>query len=169
MIIVESQTQQGRMNGKNAIVDVLAKENIVATNSFTVFPPTEGIDKLNEDEIESRILAGSYDGVLVTSLVNAKSREVQKCRLTYYKPIPYRHIRHIRTDYVHMQKPEYYRQQTTSVLETRFLNVNDSATKESVVWSGQSELTDPSSAESTAKKYSKQFVKTLFESGTIKK
>jgi hypothetical protein len=67
-----------------------------------------------------------------------------------------------------MQEPEYYRQEKTFVLETRFFDVADAANKESVVWTGQSELTDPSSAESAAKSYSKKLVKTLLESGTIK-
>ena len=40
-------------------------------------------------------------------------------------------------------------------LETQLFDAADHATKESVVWSGQSELTDPSSAESAARSYSK--------------
>jgi hypothetical protein len=168
LVIVEAQTQQGRMNGENAIVDVLAKEGITASNSLIVFPPNEKIEDLSEDEIEARILAGGYDGVMVTSLVDAKTRDVREGGGSYSQPVSYRYGRHIRTGYVHMQEPEYYRQEKTFVLETRLFDVEDAATKESVVWSGQSELTDPSSAESAAKKYSKQLVKTLLESGTVK-
>lgn len=167
LVIVEAQTHQGRMNGENAIVENLVKEGIAATNSLTVFPPNENPESLSEDEIETRILNGGYDGVLVTSLVDAKSREVREGGGTYSQPVSYRYGRHIRTGYVHMQEPEYYRQERTYVLETRLFDAADEATKESVVWSGQSELTDPSSAESAANKYSKQLVKTLLDSGTV--
>ena len=168
LVVVESKTNQGRLNGEKAIVELLNKEGITATNSITVFPFNENPQDLSEDEIENRILKGGYDGVLITSLVDARTREVREGGGTYTQPVSYRYGRHIRTGYVHMQEPEYYRQEKTFVLETRFFDVSEKATKESVVWSGQSELTDPSSAESAAKKYSKQLVKTLLESGTIK-
>jgi hypothetical protein len=168
LVIVEAQTQQGRMDGENAIVDVLAKKGITASNSLIVFPPNEKTESLSEDEIEARILASGYDGVMVTSLVDAKTRDVREGGGAYSQPVSYRYGRHIRTGYGHMQEPEYYRQEKTFVLETRLFDVEDAATKESVVWSGQSELTDPSSAESAAKTYSKKLIKTLLESGTVK-
>jgi len=167
LVIAESRTQQGRMNAENAIVDALTKEGVTATNSLSVFPQLK-VHELSEDEIENRILSGGYDGVLVTSLVDAKTREVREGGGTYYQPVAYPYGRRIRTGYVHMQEPEYYRPETTYVLETQFFDAADHATKESVVWSGQSELTDPSSAESAAKSYSKKLVKTLLETGVIK-
>ena len=168
LVIVEAQTQQGRINGENAIVENLAKEGISATNSLNVFPSTEKTGNLSEDKIEAKIVDGGYDGVLVTSLVDANTRDVREGGGTYAQPVSYRYGRHIRTGYVHMQEPEYYRQETTYLLETQLFDVADKANKEAVVWSGQSELTDPSSSESAAKTYSKRLVKTLIESGTIK-
>ena len=168
LVIVESQTQQGRINGENAIVEELAKESIVATNSLNIFPSAEISGSLTEEEIETKILAGSYDGVLVTSLIDASTRDVREGGGTYAQPVSYRYGRHIRTGYVHMQEPEYYRQEKTFVLETKLFDVADKANKEAVVWSGQSELTDPSSSKSASKSYSKKLVKTLIESGTIK-
>lgn len=168
LVIVESKTQQGRVDAENAIVEVLTKEGVKATNSLIVFPPVNKNYELSEQEIENKILEGGYDGVLVTSLVDAKTRDVREGGGTYTQPVAYRYGRRIRTGYVHMQEPEYYRQEKTFVLETQFFDVADHATKESVVWSGQSELTDPSSAQSAAKSYSKQLVKTLLNSGIIK-
>ena len=168
LVIVESKSAQGRMDGENGIVDYLAKEGISASNSFAVFPPNQNNENLSEDEIEARILAGGYDGVLITSLVDAKTRDVREGGGTYAQPVAYRYGRHIRRGYVHMQEPEYYREERTFVLETRFFDTTDSANKEAVVWSGQSELTDPSSAESAMKSYAKKLVKTLLDSGTIK-
>ncbi len=168
LVIVEAQTKQGRLNGENAIVENLAKEGISATNSLNVFPPVENTSNLSEDEIEAKIVAGGYDGVLVTSLVDASTRDVREGGGTYSQPVSYRYGRRIRTGYVHMQEPEYYRQEKSYVLETQLFDVAEPANKEAVVWSGQSTLTDPSSSESAARTYSKTLVKTLIESGTIK-
>ena len=168
LVIVEAQTHQGRLNGENWIVENLAEEGIAATNSLNVFPPTEMTGSLSEDEIETRILNGGYDGVLVTSLVDSSTRDVLEGGGVYSQPVSYRYGRHIRTGYVHMQEPEYYRQETSYLLETQLFDVANSANKEDVVWSGQSTLTDPSSSESAAKTYSKTLVKTLVESGTVK-
>jgi len=168
LVIVEAQSQQGRINGENAIVENLAKEGISATNSLNVFPSVENTGNLSEDEIENKIVEGGYDGVLVTSLIDASSRDVLEGGGSYAQPVSYGYGRRIRTGYVHMQEPEYYRQETTYLFETQLFDVADKANKEAVVWSGQSELTDPSSSESAAKTYSKRLVKTLIESGTIK-
>ena len=168
LVIVEAQTQQGRVNGENAIIEALKKEGVNATTSKAIFPNFANKGALTEDEIEAKILAGGYDGVLVTSLVDANTRDVREGGGTYAQPVSYRYGRHIRTGYVHMEEPEYYRQETTYLFETQLFDVSDHANKEAVVWSGQSELTDPSSSESAAKTYSKRLVKTLVESGTIK-
>jgi hypothetical protein len=74
----------------------------------------------------------------------------------------------IYSGYGHMYQPDYYRQQKTYVLESRLYDLTKSDPKESVVWSGQSELTDPSGSESASKNYSDILVKTLIESGTVK-
>jgi hypothetical protein len=168
LVIAQSSTKQGRLNAENAIVKVLTKEGVNATNSMSIFPPTESVQDVSEDDIEKRILSGGYDGVLVSSLVDSKTRDVREGGGTYSQPMGYGYGRGIRRGYVHMQEPEYYRQEKTYVLETQLFDAADKATKESVVWSGQSELTDPSSAESAAKSYSKKLVKTLLESGVIK-
>lgn len=168
LVIAEAKSQQGRMNTENAIVDALLKEGITATNSLSVFPSAATVHSLSEEEIENRILSGGYDGVLVTSLVDSKTKEVREGGWTYFQPVTYVYGRRIRTGYMHMQQPEYYRPETTYVLETQFFDIADKITRESVVWSGQSELIDPSSAESAAKGYSKKLVKTLLDSGMIK-
>lgn len=167
LVIVEAQTQEGRTAGENAIVERLNKEGITATNSLAVFPQMANNGTLSEDEIEARIKDGGYDGVLITSLIDVSTKEVQEMGTSYYPAYGYRYGRHVRSGYMHMQEPDYYRQQKTFVLETQFFDVTTEATKKSVVWSGQSSLTDPSTDESASKTYSKTLVKTLIESGTI--
>jgi hypothetical protein len=167
LAIVMSSTQQGRLTAEDIIVNYLVEKGINATTSFTIFPPDEEIENLSEEEIEKRILDGGYDGVLVTKLVDANSREIREGGGTYYQPVTYRYRRSIRTGYMNMYEPEYYRQELTYVIESQLFNVEDEAKKESVVWSGQSEVTDPISFESASEKYAKTLVKTLIKSGKI--
>ena len=168
LVIVMSSTEQGRMTAEEIMVKDLAKQDIQATNSFTVFPPNENMESLTENEIENRILDGGYDGVLVTKLIDAKSREVREGGSTYYyQPMTYRYHRSIRMGYMNMYEPEYYRQALTYVIESQLFDVEAEATRESVVWSGQSEVTDPVSFESASEEYSRTLVKTLIKSGKI--
>ena len=105
---------------------------------------------------------------MISSLADANSREVREGGGTYAQPVTYRYGRMIRTGYVHVQEPEYYRRQVTYVLETQLYDTKDSANKESVVWAGQAEITDPSSLEAGVKDYAKALVKSLLDSGVIK-
>ncbi|WP_319500387.1 hypothetical protein [uncultured Draconibacterium sp.] len=168
LVVVEAKTHSSRLNAENLMVDQLKSEGISATNSISVFKPDERIEELSEEEIENRILSGGYDGVLISLLVDANSRDVREGGGTYMQPVTYRYGRRIRTGYIHMQEPEYYRQETTFVLETQLYDTKDQARKENVVWSGQSELTDPSSLDSAIKSYSKKLAKTLVETGIVK-
>ncbi|WP_347839232.1 hypothetical protein [uncultured Draconibacterium sp.] len=168
LVIVEGKTQTTRINAENLMVERLKNEGLNATNSLALFKPGEEITRLSEEEIENRVLSGGFDGVLVSSLVDASTRDVREGGSTYMQPVTYRYGRRIRTGYVHMQEPEYYRQERTYVLETQLYDTKDSASKQNVVWSGQSELTDPSSVDSAVKSYSKKLAKTLVESGIIK-
>ncbi len=168
LVVVESSTKQGRINAENAIVQRLQDAGINATNSLGVFPLNENVQALSPEEIESRIREGGYDGVLVTSLVDTNTRDIREGGGSTLEPVYYRYGRRIRMGYVHVQEPEYYRQQTTYVLETQLYDTGQEITKESIVWNGQSELIDPSSAKSALKSYSKKLVKTLLDSGVIK-
>ncbi len=168
LVVVESKSQTGRINAENIMVEQLKKEGINAVNSLFVFKPGEEINKHTEEEIENKVLSAGIDGVLISLLVDASSREVREGGGSYMQPVRYRYGRRIRTGYIHMQEPEYYRQEKTYVLETQFYDTKDRATKENVVWSGQSELTDPSSVDSAIKGYSKKLAKTLIDSEIVK-
>lgn len=169
LVVVEANSAQGRINSENTIVDRFLKEGINATNSLNVFPLGTKVETLSEEEIEKRVMEGGYDGVLISFLATSNSRDVREGGGTYAQPVTVRYGRRIRTGYVHVQEPEYYRQQTTFVLETQLYDTNDRANKQSVVWSGQSEVTDPSSVESMIKSYSKTLVGNLLNSGIIQK
>jgi hypothetical protein len=171
LVLTLSKNLKSRTLFENTVVEDLAKQGITATNGLAVITPVEDVKKLTEDEIEARIKDGGYDAVLVTTLIDITTRDVQVLNNNYYPYMyggryGYGYGGFIHSNYNYMYN-ESYREEKTYVLETRLYDVNESNQKEAVVWSGQSELTDPSGSESASKTYSKILVKTLMESGTI--
>ncbi len=172
LVLTLSKNLKSRTLFENTVVDLLAQEGIKATNGLQIITPVEDIKKLTEEEIEKRIKDGGYDAVLVTSLIDVNTRDVQVNNYNYYPYMyggryGYGYRSWIYSSYNYMWNDQY-REEKTYVLETRLYDVNESNQKEAVVWSGQSELIDPSGSESASKTYSNKLVKTLMESGTIK-
>ena len=172
LVLTITKNLKSRTLFENTVVENLAEGGVNASSSLSVFTPVEKMEDLSEDEIEARIKKGNYDGVLVTTLVDINTQDVRANSTTSYYPMSYGHgygyRSFIYSGYGHMYEPDYYREQKTYVLESRLYDVSESDPKEAVVWSGQSELVDPSGSDSASKTYSDILVKTLLESGTIK-
>jgi hypothetical protein len=172
LVLTLSKNLKSRTLFENTVVENLAKEGITATNGLAVITPVEDLKKLTEDEIEARIKDGAYDAVLVTSLIDITTRDVQVLNNNNYYPYMYGgyygygYRGFIHSNYNFMYN-DGYREEKTYALETRLYDVNENNQKEAIVWSGQSELVDPTGSESASKKYSNTLVKTLMESGTI--
>lgn len=167
LVVATSKNLESRTTLENTVVSWLAKEGINAENSLSVFPPIVDIKEIDESIIESRIKEGNYDAVIVSSLVDVNKQDVYEQGTNYY-PMRYGYRRHIYSGYGYAYSPGYYRQQKTYVLESRLFDTAIENSKEAIVWSGQSSLTDPSSYESGAKKYASTLVHTLLKSKTIK-
>jgi hypothetical protein len=173
LVLAISKNMKSRTLMENSVVDLLKENGINATNALGVFTPVEDLKDLTEEEIGKRITDGGYDGVLITSLLDTRTRDVQVNNMNYYPYMyggyyGYGYRGFIYSNYNYLYSDQY-RKEKTYVLETRLYDVNISDPKEAVVWSGQSELVDPSGAESVSQTYSKQLVKALVGSGTIAK
>lgn len=171
LVLTLSKNLKSRTLFENTVADLLKAEGINATNGINVITPVEDVKKLSEEEIEKRIVDGGYDAVLVTTLIDVNTRDVQVINNNYYPYMyggyyGYGYRSFIYSNYNYMYNTQY-REEKTYVLETRLYDVNETNQKEAVVWSGQSELVDPSGSESASNTYSKKLVKTLMESGTI--
>jgi hypothetical protein len=173
LVLTISKNLKSRTLFENTAVELLAGQGINATNSLNVFTPVEDMKKLTEEEIQKRIEDGGYDGVLVTSLVDITTRDVSADNTTPYYPYMYGGFYGYRSfiyaNYSYLNSVNSYREEKTYVLESRLYDATIKDQKESIVWSGQSELVDPSGSESAAKSYSETLINTLLESGTIKK
>jgi len=173
LVLTLSKNLKSRTLFENTVVEMLADEGITASNGLKVITPVEDVKKLTEEEIGKRIKDGGFDAVLITTLIDINTRDVQVNNYNYYPYMyggryGYGYNSFIYSNYNYMYNDQY-REEKTYVLETRLYDVNESNPKEAVVWSGQSELVDPSGSESASNTYSKKLVKTLMESGTIKK
>ncbi|WP_167610695.1 hypothetical protein [Maribellus sediminis] len=171
LVLAISKNLKSRTLYENTMVDMLKQEGINATNALNVFTPVENLKDITEADIEKRIKDGGYDGVLVTTLIDTRTRDVQVNNNSYYPYMyggyyGYGYRSFIYSNYNYMYSDQY-REEKTYVLETRLYDVNISDPKQAVVWAGQSELVDPSSSESSSKTYSKQLVKALLDSGAI--
>ena len=156
LVLTISKNLKSRTLFENTVVELLANEGITSTNALNVFTPVEDMSKLTEEEIENRIKNGGYDGVLVTSLIDINTRDVRVNNTTPYYPYMYGgyygygYRSFIYSNYNYMYSIDTYREEKTYVLETRLYDVNEPNNKEAIVWSGQSELVDPSGAESAS-------------------
>lgn len=173
LVLTLSKNLKSRILFENTVVELLTKEGITASNSLKVITPFENVKNLSEDEIGERIKAGGYDAILITTLIDINTRDVQVNNYNYYPYIyggryGYGYRSYIYSCYNYMYNDQY-REEKTYVLETRLYDVNETNSKEAVLWSGQSGLLDPSGSESATKTYSNKLVKTLMESGTFKK
>ncbi len=173
LVLTISKNLKSRTLFENTVVDFLKAEGINASNAINVFTPVENMKDLTEEEIERRIKKGGYDAVLVTSLIEVNTRDVRVNDYHYYPYMyggryGYGYRSFIFYNYDFMYRDQY-REEKTYVYETRLYDVKETNNKEAVVWSGQSELVDPSGSESASKTYSKSLVKTLMESDTVKK
>ena len=139
---------------------------MTATTALRVFPPASDFKKFTEEEIENRIKAGGYDGLLVTYLVDVSTRDVANNDTYYYPRGYYGYRRYIYSGYGYYDTG--YREEKSYILETRLYDTSISNPEESIQWSGQSQIIDPSSYQSGAKSYAKKLLNTLLKDQIIK-
>jgi hypothetical protein len=175
LVIGASRNIQSRTVFENTVVSLLAKENITAQNSLTALPPVQDISQISEERIIAAVRDGDYDGVLVATLVDVNTQDVRESGTTLYGPMyggrgyyGRGYGRYAYSGYAYMYTPDYYREQKTYVVETRLFDANAQSVEEALVWSGQSNVTDPRSFESGASSYAKTVVKSLLKSNVVR-
>jgi hypothetical protein len=169
LVMGVTQNLEARLAFETTVVELLKKNGIKASNSFTLFPPGKTLNSLNEEQIENKIKSGNYDAVIVSSLINVNKQEVYERGTDSYYPVHYRYSRYIYSSYSYSYSPDYYRMQKSYVVGSRLFDTSASKKEDAIVWSGQSDITDPSSYESGAKQYATSLVKTLLKSNIIKR
>lgn len=136
----------------------LAKLGYTAVTSFQEFGPKMFVN-IPEDQAMHLIdsgYTGNYDGVIIVSIVD---RNTKKSYVPgYYNPYPYYGFRpYYSPFYPSYYQSGYYKTDTQYQFEANFYDLNN----KKILYSGQSEVVDPSSPGTLAVNYSKIIVKDM--------
>lgn len=165
LVIGASRNLESRSAFENTTVELLAENGIKAENSLKVLPPVQDVNEISEELIEKVVKEGNYDAVIVAFLVDVNTKDVVETTTptVIYGRRGYGYGRYVYGSYNSIYSPDYYRQQKTYVVETRLFDAHAESKEQAMVWSGQSNITDPSSFEKGAESYAKTMVKSLMQ------
>lgn len=168
LVVGATKNLESRNTFESLVVKLLSEEGITAKTSLDIFPPVKDNNDLNEEKVIQKIKDGNYDAVIVASLVDVDTKDVRESDNYYggvaYVPRRYGYSRYIYSSYSFAYSSDYYRQQKTYIVESRLFDTSEDSKEEALIWSGQSNITDPSSYESASKQFAKTLVKSLLES-----
>ncbi|MCJ7468426.1 MAG: hypothetical protein MUO53_17235 [Maribacter sp.] len=170
LVIGASRNLESRSTFENTTVKLLAENGITAENSLSVLPPIRDINEISEERIIKAVKDGNYDGVIIATLLDINTKEITQIGTPMYGPMyagrgyyGYGYGRYIYGSYNYMYTPDYYHEQKTYVVETRLFDATADSVKNALLWSGQSDITDPSSYEAGAASYAKTLVNSLLK------
>jgi len=153
---------------EDAVVVALKKKGINATNSLTVIPLESREEGLSEEQIQTNVKKGNYDGILISWLADVQSRKVSITGQDGYQSEVGNYRSYINNGYEFKYTPDNYREEKSYILETKLFEANITNAKEAAIWSGQSSITEPASFFEGSKDYASILVKTLTKTGVIK-
>lgn len=155
---------------ENTIVNILEKKGINATNSLNVFPMDIEKEEVSDEQIESKLKEGNYDAVLISYLEDLQTRKINVAGGPSGYNSPTGNYRsYINTGFNFKYTPEGYREEKSYILETRLFDITEPNPEKTMVWSGQSSITDPSSFYAGSRDYAIILVKSLLSSKVIRK
>ncbi|WP_350288995.1 hypothetical protein [uncultured Croceitalea sp.] len=150
-------------------VALLKEQGINAVEGIEIFPPggTEEIRTV-EDYIKI-IKENSLDGVITMALINSKETDRYKPGETLYVPSYYRVGEYIVRGYQSFNTPGYYTTEKSYLIEAILYNVKGDLHKgkETMVWTGQSSLLEPSSLKNASESFTKRMVNQLITDGIV--
>lgn len=149
--------------------NLLNEKGVHAQSSFNILPPgfkTSGVDK---NEVLQKIKALGSDAILTVAVLDQTNETRYVPGSTMYSPMGYGYYGRFWGYYSYynpvMYDPGYYTTDKNYYLEA---NLYDAETEE-LVWSSQSETTNPASIETFSKTFSETIVSQLIKDGLIVK
>lgn len=159
-----------RQTIENDIDALLDNKGIVAISSFDIIPPGFKATPEKKEQVVSQIRAGGSDAILTIALLDQTSETRYVPGTTMYSPMSYggyygRFYGYYSYYNPVMYDPGYYATDKKYYIE---MNLYDVET-EQLVWSAQSETTNPSSIETFSSSFSSLIVNQLIKDGIINK
>ncbi|TFV94286.1 hypothetical protein E4S40_09630 [Algoriphagus kandeliae] len=149
------------------LVDLIQSKGITASSSFEVIPPGFKAKESDKETILAKIKEMGSESILTIALLDQTNETRYVPGTTMYTPMRYGYYGRFWGYYNYynpvMYDPGYYTTDKNYYLEA---NLYDVATEE-LVWSSQSETTNPSSLETFSKTFAESIVKQLIKDGFI--
>ncbi len=147
---------------------LLKAQGINAVEGISMFPP--GAEKIRTAEDYINIIKeNDLDGLITMALVNSKETDRYKPGETLYAPSYYRVGQYLVRGYRTYNTPGYYTTEKSYLIEAVLYNVKGELHKgkETMVWTGQSSLLEPTSLESASKSFTKRMVNQLIADAIV--
>lgn len=159
-----------RQKIENDIDELLNQQGIAAVSSFVIIPPGFIPNANNKDKVINAIKAGGHDAILTMALLDQTTETRYIPGTIMYSPMGYGRGYGSFYGYYsfyspYMYTPGYYDTDKKYYIE---INLYDAETDE-LVWSSQSETTNPPSLESFAPTFALTVVNQLIKDGLIVK
>lgn len=172
LVFGASRNLEARTSFENKTVKLLADKGITAENSLRALPPITDLSQISEDQIVKVVKEGNYDGVIVAYLVDVNDQQVRETStstpVVYGRRGVYGYGRYVYGSYSSLYSTDYYRQQRTYVIETRLFDAKSESKEKALLWTGQSNIIDPSSFEKGAASYAKKMVNALLQNNIVR-
>lgn len=168
LVVVKGKDDNRRIEMEDDIVARLKKKDINAVPSYIRLPndklKTKAKDEAAVELFVSTLRENDFDGILVTSLVDA-SQSVEFNPAEYRTarvPVRYgRFGRYYGSRRVTVYEPASVEKNTNLVLESLLYDLRGSTKENSLHWISKIEVTDPGNFDKTSDKYAKTVVKRL--------
>ena len=165
-----SENLVARQTIENDIDAMLEKDGVGAKSSFDIITPGFKLTAENREPTLAAIRKGGSDAILTVALLDQTSETRYVPGTTMYSPMVYGGYYGRFSGYYSyynpvMYDPGYYATDKNYYLE---INLYDAKTEE-LVWSAQSETTNPSSIETFSNSFSQLVVNQLIKDGLISK
>lgn len=159
-----------RQTIENDIDAILKEDGITASSSFEIIPPGFKATPENKQQVLDQIQAAGHDAILTVALLDQTSETRYVPGSTMYSPMMYGGYYGSFYGYYSyynpvMYDPGYYTTDKNYYIE---MNLYDAQT-EALVWSAQSETTNPASLESFSKTFAQSVEYQMVKDGLIAK
>ncbi|TAI47321.1 hypothetical protein [Flagellimonas allohymeniacidonis] len=150
-------------------VELLRAQGINAVVGIHMFPPGGKVEIRGPKDYIKIIKENNLDGVLTMALVDSNEKERYQPGETVYIPSYYRVGKYIYRGYRTYSAPGYYTNAKSYLIEAVLYNVKGELFegKETMVWTGQSSLLEPSSLKAASQTFTKSMVNQIVADGII--
>lgn len=159
-----------RTKFESTAVQLFKKEGVNAVEGITVFPPKMTEAQKQPKNLIKIIEENNLDGVITMSLVSSEEGTRYRPGEDYIIPAGYsRFGKYYVQRYARIQTPDYYEPTKSYLIEAILYDLKGELYegKETMVWSGQSSLVDPSSVKSAANSFTRRMVRHMVDNQII--